>query len=413
MRINNKNVVKRQNSLMRDDPLEMTNTEWHEMGKINHHNIDLVESEYLSIPKVSKAVLIKNPVQRHMYLYLEDPSSSSFALWLNILIAVLIIVNALVMCLETLPSVQTYIHYWSLFQMITISLFLAELIARIFVHSYSLRAFGKFLISPLTIIDILSCFFFFLNLFFNIEPFHDSKRFSILRIMRLLRMFRAFKYQSLVLLSVEVMIIALNKSKEALLVVFGFMMMFDLTFGTLLYFAEMGTFSEKTNSFLNSKGQASSFSTIFDAMWFVTATLTTTGYGDVYPITGLGKVLSFLTMGTGILLVALPSIIVGRNYLTVWEGIKPYTTEEDNNNNNQHIMMKDSNAEINNTIPLENVPLRSSLGKNLDPDVKSLVSNLHKVLIQAEEYNQHLKNIINSLDSEHEHFFPQKDDTFL
>ena len=63
----------------------------------------------------------------------------------------------------------------------------------------------------------------------------------------------------------------------------------------------------------------SSFDSIPTAFWFVVVTLTTTGYGDIVPTTFIGKLLAIPIMMVGVLLIALPSIVVGRNFTIVWE----------------------------------------------------------------------------------------------
>ncbi|OBZ85266.1 Potassium voltage-gated channel subfamily D member 1 [Choanephora cucurbitarum] len=93
-------------------------------------------------------------------------------------------------------------------------------------------------------------------------------------------------------------------------------------FSTLLYFAERGIWDETLETFVDSEGSPSSFDSIPAAFWFVLVTITTTGYGDMVPTTFIGKLITFPAMIFGVLLIALPSIIVGRNFTIVWESMR-------------------------------------------------------------------------------------------
>ncbi|CAG8792116.1 15403_t:CDS:2, partial [Acaulospora morrowiae] len=84
------------------------------------------------------------------------------------------------------------------------------------------------------------------------------------------------------------------------------------------------TWDQKTQMFVDSRGNPSSFDSIPSAFWFVMVTITTTGYGDMVPTTFVGKLIAFPAMMCGILLIALPSIIVGRNFTLVWEAMRQY-----------------------------------------------------------------------------------------
>merc|ERR1719291_1144743 len=61
------------------------------------------------------------------------------------------------------------------------------------------------------------------------------------------------------------------------------------------------------------------FADIFSAMWFVLVTLTTVGYGDIYPGSALGKVVAAVAIMCGVLFMAMPITIVGNSFAIVWE----------------------------------------------------------------------------------------------
>src|SRR5258708_1138237 len=94
-------------------------------------------------------------------------------------------------------------------------------------------------------------------------------RFSILRTIRLLRVFRPFKYSSTLLLTIEVMMVSIRRSRDALLALSFFVLMALIVFSTLLYFAERGTWDEGLETFIDDDGQRSAFESIPAAAWFV------------------------------------------------------------------------------------------------------------------------------------------------
>ncbi|CAG8568620.1 303_t:CDS:2, partial [Scutellospora calospora] len=95
-----------------------------------------------------------------------------------------------------------------------------------------------------------------------------------------------------------------------------------LVSSTIIYYIERGYFNqeEKTWYRVNSLGQneKSPFQSIIHSFWWSIATITTTGYGDAVPVTGLGRLFAGFTMLFGILFFALPTSIIGSNLVTEW-----------------------------------------------------------------------------------------------
>ncbi|KAI3632211.1 hypothetical protein MIR68_010047 [Amoeboaphelidium protococcarum] len=284
--------------------------------------------------KSSEAAYIRNRYKRWAYLVMEDPSSSYLAFTWNILLALLILLNALVMIIETMPSMNNEDtipgRFFLYAEIVVLGIFAVEFAVRLYGHTYNLEKFLSFCRSPLFIIDILAFCPFFIELIVSGKPYMETQRFSILRLFRLFRMFRVYKYQSLLQLSIEVLLIAVAKSAESLIALMLFIVTICTCLGTLIYFAERGTYSQEQKKFYTSLEPfiESNFMSIPSSMWFIVETLTTTGYGEVVPLTAWGKVVAFISMSFGILSIALPSIIVGRNYIAVWSVMSKYKTPD-------------------------------------------------------------------------------------
>ncbi|KAF9314944.1 hypothetical protein BG003_003674 [Podila horticola] len=289
----------------------------------------------------SQANAIRNPFKRRLYLLLEDPSSSRAAFGLNAWVSFAIVLSAIITTIETIPSFRsTDTAVWFYFETIMVAFFTIELGARIIAHSDSIKQLKKFLFSPLAIIDFLSIIPYYIELALT----RDTTvffRFTILRLFRLLRVFRTFKYSSTIIMTIEVMIVAIKRSMDALSALFFFLVTGTMLFSTLLYFAERGEWDEARQVFVDANNNPSTFDSIPSAFWFVLVTITTTGYGDMVPTTFVGKLISFPAMMCGVLLITLPSIIIGRNFTLVWEAMQQYRRQAEANAREQNAIDED------------------------------------------------------------------------
>ncbi|KAF9113266.1 hypothetical protein BGX27_001910 [Mortierella sp. AM989] len=289
----------------------------------------------------TQANAIRNPFKRRLYLLLEDPSSSNAAFALNVWVSFAIVLSAVITTIETIPAFRsTDSKVWFYFETIMVAFFTIELIARIICHSDSLKQLKKFIFSPLAIIDLISILPYYIELALT----NDTTvyfRFTILRLFRLLRVFRTFKYSSTIIMTIEVMIVAIKRSMDALSALFFFLITGTMLFSTLLYFAERGEWDEARQVFVDANNNPSTFDSIPAAFWFVMVTITTTGYGDMVPTTFIGKLISFPAMMCGVLLITLPSIIIGRNFTLVWEAMQRYKRQAAVNLREQNVTSTD------------------------------------------------------------------------
>ncbi|KAI9509116.1 hypothetical protein F5148DRAFT_1189827 [Russula earlei] len=135
---------------------------------------------------------------------------------------------------------------------------------------------------------------------------------------RLLRVFRPFRYNNTLLLTIEVMFLSFRRSRDALLALGFFVFMVVIVFSTLLYFIERGTWDDTLEVFVNSDGDPSQFASIPAAAWFVICTISTVGYGEITPRSFLGRMITLPLLLFGLLLIALPSFVLGREFSMVW-----------------------------------------------------------------------------------------------
>lgn len=192
-------------------------------------------------------------------------------------------------------------------------IFSLDFSARFIAHAGTWQTFFSFATSWLTIIDLLAIIPYYLDLLLCPEIALGYQRFSVLRLLRLFRLFRHFQYSQTLQLSIDVMYLSLKLSSDALLSMFIFSLFFMTIMSTLLYFSERGMFYPPSNGTFwavdvqqrlerppieisNMK-----FDSIPAAFWYVLVTMTTVGFGDMVPVSFLGKLISIPLMYIGIM----------------------------------------------------------------------------------------------------------------
>ncbi|KAJ2763418.1 hypothetical protein H4S06_000105 [Coemansia sp. BCRC 34490] len=307
-------------------PPAVNDDQWYR-DQIDYVRNQVEQMENLEVQRGQEARQIRSKWKRNLFLLFEDPSSSVGAFVINVFVTFMIIFSAVLTTVETIPSLHKgNAHVWLALELTIVAIFTIEFVLRFLGHTDTWRQAWNHAKSFITIIDALAIFPFYVELALSRDTAYEF-RFTILRIFRLLRVFSAFKYSSLLQLSIEVMIVAIKRSADALLAFLLFVTLTVLLFSTLMYFAERGTWSDEREAFLTDNGEYSKFSSIPAAAYYSIVTLTTTGFGDMVPTTFFGKLVSFPMMISGILLIALPSIIVGRNFTQVWEAARKYRAQ--------------------------------------------------------------------------------------
>ncbi|KAG1780558.1 hypothetical protein EV702DRAFT_964112 [Suillus placidus] len=262
---------------------------------------------------------ITSPWKRALFDLLESPTSSSSAFLVHFASTSLIVFSAIVTILETVPSFHSISpRVWFGLETSLVLLFTVEYSARSVAWSSSWISLAKWMFSFYGVIDMLAILPYYIEIILQ-QDTSVLFRFSILRMFRLLRVFRPFRYNSTILLTIEVMYLAVRRSHHALLALSFFIAMVLTVFSTLLYFSERGTWDDNLETFINSDGDATQFQSIPAAAWFVLVTITTVGYGEITPRSVLGRLITVPLLAFGLLLIALPSFVLGREFSLAWE----------------------------------------------------------------------------------------------
>lgn len=208
----------------------------------------------------------------------------------------------LVMILASITPLMFIDDYpiFGIIEIITVTAFIIDYALRWLCSDIQLKkGWVSYLIYPFTpmaIIDLLSILPG-LNL---ISP--EFKLFRITRLLKIVRLLKIFRYTD----KVELLIQVLKKEKQVLLSVLMLALFYIFITALIMFNAEPR---------INPATGAATFSSFFDALYWATVTLTTVGYGDLCPVTDIGRVVSMLSSLFGVAIIALPSGVITASYL--------------------------------------------------------------------------------------------------
>ncbi|MBI1314595.1 ion transporter [bacterium] len=210
----------------------------------------------------------------------------------------LIVTSLVVYSIETLPSVRKLIDdgvpdavstLLAIVEIVTVCVFTFEYALRLAVADRKL----KFAFSFFGMIDFLAILPFYVTLFAGLGANVDLRTVRALRLFRLFRVFKLARYSR-----------ALARFHRAFVAAREELILYLILTLLMLYFAAAGIY------FFESEAQPEAFSSIFSSLWWAVATLTTVGYGDVYPVTPGGRLFTFFVLMVGLGVVAVPAGIV-------------------------------------------------------------------------------------------------------
>lgn len=212
--------------------------------------------------------------------------------WFDIALLVIILISIIVVMLESIESLRAdYLELFHTIEWVITILFLIDYILRI----YCVTKPVKYITSFYGVIDLLSILPSFLAFFIA-----GGQSLMVIRGLRLLRVFRIFKLGTF-LIHGNIIVDSMRQSRGKIAVFMYFIMIMLMIIGATMYLVE-GNENE-------------GFSNIPASIYWAVVTMTTVGYGDVTPITNLGKFLSALVMILGYAVIAVPTGIVSASMI--------------------------------------------------------------------------------------------------
>lgn len=241
------------------------------------------------------------PVRRRLYEVLERARDDDrLSAVVDIGIISVIGVNVIAIVIETLPWMTPGLaRALYVLEVVSVVLFTIEYVLRLWTARYRRPGQGglagalRFAASPAGLIDLLAILPFYLPLIGV-----DLRFVRVLRIARFLRLLKLGRY----IRSVSLFGKVLRERRDELLITVMMTALLLLVASILMYHIE-------------GEAQSDKFPNILSSLWWAVVTLTTIGYGDVVPVTGLGRLLSGLVAVMGIGLVAVPTGIVSSGFI--------------------------------------------------------------------------------------------------
>ena len=223
-------------------------------------------------------------IRNSLWTIVEDNTTKKGKLF-DYFIQILIVLSLVSFSIESLPNLSDKtLNILQKFEILSITIFSTEYILRIFVSKRPI----KYIFSFYGIIDILA-----------ILPFYVTGLIDLrfLRMFRIFRVFRAFKlirYNK-----------ALSRFHNAYKIVKEELVLFFMVTLMLLFLVSAGIYA------FENEAQPEVFKSVFHSAWWAVVTLTTVGYGDVYPITIGGRIFTFFVLMIGIGIIAVPAGLIG------------------------------------------------------------------------------------------------------
>lgn len=214
---------------------------------------------------------------------IEDNTSKKGKIF-DYFIQILILLSLITFTVETLPgNSKNTIDFLKYFEFFCIIIFSIEYLLRIYVSKKPFR----YILSFYGIIDFLAIFPFYLNVAYDLRVLRAFRIFRIFRALKLIRYNKAIKRFH----------IAAKIVKEEIV-------LFLIVTSIFIFLSSAGIY------FFENEAQPEVFTSVIHSGWWAIVTLTTVGYGDVYPITVGGKIFTFFILLIGVGIVTIPAGLV-------------------------------------------------------------------------------------------------------
>ncbi|XP_062294587.1 potassium voltage-gated channel subfamily A member 1 [Scomber scombrus] len=279
-------------------------------------------------PKVEESPLPKNDLQRSLWMLFEYPESSGAARIIAIISVAVIIISILIFCLETLPEFRNEKEQREQFTTIPHPTIANEtilvppgftpfqdpffIVESVCICWFSFELIMRFICAPskvhffkdvMNTIDFFAIIPYFVTLGTELakdKGTQPSVSLALIRVIRLVRVFRIFKL-SRHSKGLQILGQTLKASLRELALLIFFLFIGVIIFSSAVYFAEVDN-------------PDTSFTSIPEAFWWAVVSMTTVGYGDMYPETVGGKLVGSMCAIAGVLTISLPVPVIVSNF---------------------------------------------------------------------------------------------------
>ncbi len=248
----------------------------------------------------------RSGLRKRTYLFLNaTKGASGLSKAFNTFIVALILLNILAMVLESVEQIKAAAPRWFLlFEDFSVAVFSIEYVLRLWScveePRYTRPVLGRlrFALTPLALVDLSAVLPFYLSLHADLRVMRIFRMVRMVRVMRVMRVAKLGRYSE----SLQMLLRVVQSRWEQLLSSILILLILAVVSASLMFYAEHDA-------------QPKAFSSIPAAMWWAVATLTTIGYGDIYPVTVIGKFMASIIAVLGIGMFALPTGILGSGFV--------------------------------------------------------------------------------------------------
>ena len=241
-------------------------------------------------------------IEKSLYYLVNDKNEGNGpSKWVNYFLMTLIMLTVGEMALETDKTIyEQYKIYFTHFDYFTLMVFTVEFVIRIITAHLDQEYKGEtrwqsiknYLTSFAGVIDMISIFPFYFNMAI------DGRIFRMLKLARLFRVFKIARYNK----SMKDIIDVISAKRSEIGVIMGLIIIIMIISAFMMFYAEQHDNPEM-------------FPNVLSCLWWAIVTMTTIGYGDVYPVTFEGKIIGSVMALLGIGLVAMPTGIISAGFL--------------------------------------------------------------------------------------------------
>ncbi|KAJ7328172.1 hypothetical protein OS493_025046 [Desmophyllum pertusum] len=243
--------------------------------------------------KARHKVSARTKWKKEIWAMLEQPYSSKYAQIFAMVSLIVIVLSVATFCLESIKLLKHNYHgFFEGMEYFYLVWFTTDFLARLCTCPSLVVFFKTFM----TWVDITSVIPLYVNM--SSEVTGTLTFLFVLRLIRIFRLFRFFRTMS----GMQVIGHTLRASARELFLLILILLIPMVIFSTLIFYAEKNI------------DPPSDFHSIPEAFWWAVITMTTVGYGDVYPKSPLGKVIGTVCACVGVLIVALPVSVIGSNF---------------------------------------------------------------------------------------------------
>ena len=246
-----------------------------------------------------------NKLKRRVFEIIEPPEDGDIASKIfDIALISLIVINIIMVIVETFDIPDKLRLAMKFAETISVILFTIEYIVRlwtadlIYPEKHPAAARVRYIFSFMALIDLLSILPFYIPMLIPLDL-------RVLRALRIVRLFRLFKINRYTDSLATIGKVFKRKSSELISSLFVVLLLMIIS-SVIMYNVE-------------NQAQPDTFANALSGMWWAVATLTTVGYGDIYPVTVIGKILSAVIALLGIGLVAVPTGIITAGFMEILE----------------------------------------------------------------------------------------------